>query len=400
MTHAAEVVYLDHAASTPLDPAVREAMLRVMTELPGNPSSVAHEPGRRAAAAVEQAREQVAAVIGSRPDELIWTSGATEANNLAIEGAARAWSRRTGRPGHMISVCTEHRAVLDPLRSLEARGWQITRLPVDSAGLISTDSLLAALGPDTALVSVMQVNNETGVIQDVAGVARALRQAEHGALLHVDAAQAAGRLPIDVRALDVDLLSLSGHKLYGPQGVGALFRRRQPLAPLAPLLTGGGQEGGLRAGTLATHQIVGFGVAVARAEARRADHWAELSAPMTALIDRLLTLPEVYLNGAQAPRVPHIASFSVGGVHPEALLAAVCGGDEPLAVSAGSACASAQGGSSHTLRAMGRTPALAAAALRVSPGRQTTVAMLERAADKMVGEIQRLRALAPARQAV
>lgn len=390
---AEALIYLDNAASTPIDPAVLDVMLQVASGLPANPASVRHPAGRAAAACVEQARERVAASIGAGADEILWTSGATESNNLAIHGAARAWQQRHGKPGHLLTVCTEHRAVLDPVKALEAEGWRVTRLPVASNGLIDPDAVSGAITDDTSLVSVMQVNNETGVIQDIAAIAQRVRSS--AALLHVDAAQSVGKLVIDVQKLEADLVSVSAHKLHGPKGVGALYRRRRPLAPILPLQQGGGQEQGLRAGTVATAQVAGMGKACELAVQALEDEQVRIARLRDRLWRQISSLPGVHLNGEAAPRVAGILNMSVEGVHPEALLAAVCGGEQALAVSAGSACASAMGGSSYVLRAMGLTPALAAAALRISLGRFSSEEDISCAASKIRREIERLRALSP-----
>lgn len=380
------IVYLDHAATTPIDPRVRAAMDESLAAPPGNPSS-GHPGGRAARERIEAARAEVAALIGAPPASILFTSGATEADNLAILGAARANAAR-GR--HLVSLRTEHRAVLDPLGRLVREGFRVTLLTPGADGLVDPGVLERTLEPGTTLVSVMLVNNEIGVVQDLAAIAAACRRA--GALLHVDAAQAAGRVPFDVASLDADLVSLAAHKVHGPVGVGALYVRRTPRPVLEPLAYGGGQEGGLRPGTLAAHQIVGMGRAYALARAALGEEPARLAALRDRLWEALAPLPDVYLNGHPQARAPHILSVSFGGVDGEALRCEL----PELAVSSGSACATGHGEPSYVLRALGRDDALAQATLRFSVGRQTTVADVDFAAGRVRRALERLRALAPA----
>ena len=379
-------IYLDHAATTPIDPRVRAAMDECLAAPPGNPSA-AHAAGRAAAARVAVARAQVAQLVGASPAAIVFTSGATEADNLAILGAARGNAAR-GR--HVVSVRTEHRAVLEACARLEREGFRVTLLTPGRDGLVEPAAVAAALAPDTTLVSVMLVNNEIGVLQDVAAIAAACRGRE--VLLHVDAAQAAGRVPLDVVALDADLVSLSAHKIHGPAGVGALYVRRAPRPALVPLQFGGGQEGGLRPGTLAVHQIAGMGLAFELAGRELASEGARLAALCGRLREGLVPLGGVLLNGHPARRAPHILNLSFERVDGESLLYALGG----LTVASGSACASALPEPSYVLRALGRDAALAEASLRFSVGRTTTAAEIETAIETVRAAVTRLRALAPA----
>ena len=342
----APFIYLDYAATTPVDPRVRAAMDACLAGPPGNASST-HAAGRAARERVEVARAEVAALIGAPAEAIVFTSGATEADNLAILGAARGNAAR-GR--HLVSLRTEHRAVLDPLARLEREGFRVTLLTPGRDGLVDPEAVGRALGAGTTLVSVMLVNNETGVVQDVPAIAAECRR--HGALLHVDAAQAAGRVPLDVGALDADLVSLAAHKVHGPVGIGALYVRREPRPTLAPLAFGGGQEGGLRPGTLPVHQIVGMGTAYALARAALAEEPARLAALRDRLWAALGELPGVLLNGHPLRRAPHILNVSVEGVDGESLLYAL----GSLAVSAGSACGAGHGEPSYVLRLRALAP--------------------------------------------
>jgi cysteine desulfurase len=381
-------IYLDYAATTPIDPRVAEAMIECLRpDGPhGNPSSAGHEFGRRARAAVERARAQVAAAIGARPECIIWTSGATESDNLAVMGAARF---RTDRGRHLVSARTEHKAVLDALRQLEHEGFEVTYLKPDTDGLVHPAQVLEALRPDTQLVSLMHVNNETGVIQEVGAVGAMCR--ERGIVFHVDAAQSAGKVPIDVEALRVDLLSLTAHKVYGPKGVGALYVRRNPPVGLRPLMHGGGQEFGLRSGTLATHQIVGMGIAFELARAERESDAARIGRLRDRLWQGISELGDVELNGHRERRVSSVLNVSFHGVEGESLQFAL----RELAVSAGAACSSASEESSYVLRALGRSDQLAQSSLRFSLGRFTQDAEIETAIAAVRREVQRLRALSP-----
>jgi cysteine desulfurase len=382
------VIYLDYAATTPLDPAVYEAMLPFLRPggIHGNPASD-HLAGKQARDAVENARLEVAALVGAQFAEIVWTSGATESNNLAIKGAVEFYADR-GR--HIVTSMTEHKAVLDTCRYLETRGARVTYLKPGADGRVAPEQVLAALTPETVLVSLMWVNNETGVIHDIERLAPQLR--ERGVLFHVDAAQAAGKIALDLRAVPVDLLSLSAHKIYGPKGMGALFVRKKPRARLAPQMHGGGHEQGMRSGTLPTHQIVGMGAAFRIAGERLAEEGATLAVLRERLWHRIRELPQVFLNGEGAPRVPGILNVSFGGVDGESLRAAL----PELAGSSGSACSAATGESSYVLRALGRDDDLAGASLRFSLGRFTTEAEVDAAADQVVAQVRRLRALAPA----
>lgn len=386
-----KTIYLDNAASAPLDPAVYEAM-RPYLEGAANPASD-HGPGRAAAHAVEAARERVAALIGAAPDELVWTSGATEANNLAIAGAA-AFARR---PGRIVTAATEHKAVLDPVRRLGEAGWRVTELGVDARGRLDPGELAAVLGDDpagdTVLVSVMHVNNETGVIQDLAAIGERVRMA--GATFHVDAAQSLGKLPLDADAIGADLISLSAHKLHGPQGAGALYVRRRPRARIAPVLHGGGHEQGLRPGTVPVHQVVGMGAACAIAGERMNEEQIGIARRRDRLWRRLSELPGVRRHGDPEHCAAGILNVGFERVHGEALLAGLTLGEPVLAVSSGAACSDVRAGSSHVLRAMGVPPELAAASVRFSLGRFTGDDEIERAADRTIAEVTRLRDLAP-----
>ena len=380
-------IYLDYAATTPVDARVA-AEMRECLGAEGdfaNPASVTHEAGRRAQARIERARAAVAALIGALPAEIIFTSGATESNNLAIFGVARANSDR-GR--HIVTSRIEHRAVLDPCRQLEKEGFEATYLQPDRLGRIAAQELAAVLRDDTVLVSLMHVNNEIGVVQDIAAVAELC--AARDIPLHSDAAQSVGKLRLDMRAMPISFLSFTAHKIYGPKGVGALFVRSGSRARLAPLIFGGGQERGLRAGTLATHQIVGFAAAcnLAREEAGEA---ARVSILRDRLWAKLVTLGGVHLNGQGATRAAEILSVSFEGVEGESLVT----GLTELAVATGSACSSASAEPSYVLRALGRNSALAQSTLRLSLGRDTTDADIDRAAAALSREVCRLRAASP-----
>jgi cysteine desulfurase len=381
-------VYLDNAATTAVDPRVVEAMLGCLGEggAFANPAAVAHEHGRRAHRRIEQARAEVAALVGADPAQIVWTSGATEADNLAVLGAARFY-RAKGR--HLVTSRTEHPAVLEPCRQLEREGFDVTYLKPVADGIVEPWQVEAALRPDTILVSLMHVNNEIGVVQDVGSVGRLCR--ERGILFHVDAAQSAGKLTIHVERDCIDLLALTAHKLHGPKGVGALCVRREPRLGLVPLLHGGGQERGLRPGTLATHQVVGMGAACRIA----ADERVEESARITALRERLWQglsgLPGLMLNGHPARRAPGILSVTIDGVEGESLLYAL----PELAVASGSACATTSAEPSYVLRALGRSDRLAQSSLRLSLGRYTTGTDVDLAARSIHRAVERLRAVAP-----
>ena len=372
-------VYLDNQATTPCDPRVLAAMLPWFTGNFANPHSVEHAMGRAAEAAVEQARAQVAALIGADHREIVFTSGATEANNLAIKGAARHAASLGDPRRRVVTLATEHKCVLQSAADLAAEGFEPVVLPVGADGLLDPALLVRALEVPTLLVSVMAVNNETGVIQDIAALAALARA--RGALFHTDAAQAAGRVPLDVVAMGVDLLSLSAHKVYGPKGVGALYVRRRPRVRLTPLFSGGGQERGLRSGTLAPPLLVGFGLACAIAAAEMAADEARIAGLREALLGRLLAaLPGLAVNGSVARRI----GANLNLTFPHATAAAIMARCPSLCLSTGSACSSAEIEPSYVLRAMGLTPAAAARTLRVGIGRFTSAADMDAAADALI----------------
>ncbi len=381
-------IYLDYAATTPVDPRVAALMGQYLTPdgVFGNPGSRGHVYGQTAADAVEQARVQVAALINADPREIVWTSGATESDNLALKGAARANARK-GR--HIVTCKSEHKAVLDVCHSLQQEGFRVSYLDPRPDGLINPDEVADALSDDTVLVSLMHVNNEIGVIQDLAAIGALTR--ERGILLHVDAAQSAGKTPIDVEAMNIDLLSICAHKGYGPKGIGALYVRRRPRVRLEPLLHGGGQERGLRAGTLATHQIVGMGEAFRLAGEALESESRCLRALRERLLAHLSELPAVTLNGHPERCVPGILNLGFAGLDAEALLL----GLDDLALSSGSACSSATQEVSHVLRAIGLDALTAAGSVRISFGRFTTEAEVDHAAARIRGEVERLRELSP-----
>jgi len=390
-------VYLDHAATTPVDARVALAMAEVLRSETayGNPASTSHDYGDVAAALVESARGQVAAAVGAGAAEVIWTSGATEANNLAIFGVSRYYRDR-GR--HIVTVRTEHKAVLDPCRELERRGWEVSYLVPDQEGLLDPEQVAAALRPDTVLVSLMHVNNEIGVVQNIAAVA-AICARHGGAWLHVDAAQSVGKCPIDFASLGADLMSLSAHKVYGPKGVGALLVSRRGDAggrgrvQLAALQFGGGQERSLRAGTLATHQIVGMGLAFELAMTLSSVETARVAQLQQRLWRGLAALGGVLRNGSATRSVPHLLNVSFAGVEGESLLAAI----RPyVAVSTGSACTSALAEPSYVLRALGRSERLSESSLRFGLGRTTTEGDIDTAVAVLTREVGRLRHIAGA----
>ncbi|MEK8033400.1 IscS subfamily cysteine desulfurase [Ideonella sp. DXS29W] len=382
----ARPIYLDYAATTPVDPRVVHAMVPYLYEQFGNPASRSHAYGWAAEEAVEIAREHVAALIGADAREIVWTSGATESNNLAIKGAARF---RAGKGKHLITVKTEHKAVLDTMRELEREGFKVSYLDVQPNGLLDLDLLAAEIRPDTILVSVMYVNNEIGVIQDIPAIAALCRS--RGVLCHVDGAQATGKVAIDLDTLPVDLMSLSAHKTYGPKGIGALYVRRKPRVRIEAQMHGGGHERGMRSGTLPTHQIVGMGEAYRLAR--------ELigieSERMRALRDRLLaglqSIPEIQVNGDLERRVPHNLNVSFTFVEGESLLMGMKG----IAVSSGSACTSASLEPSYVLRALGLPDEVAHSSIRFSVGRFTTEAEIDVAIERVRDTVHRLRELSP-----
>jgi cysteine desulfurase len=387
-------VYLDYAATTPVDPRVAAVMAQCLTSEGefGNPASASHAYGDAARDRVETARAQVAASVGATGPEVVWTSGATEANNLAIFGVAQYY-REYGR--HIVTARTEHKAVLDPCRELERRGWRVSYLAPDSGGVIHPDQVAAALQADTVLVSIMHVNNEIGVIQDISSIA-AICAKHGGARLHVDAAQSVGKCAVDFADLGVDLMSLSAHKAYGPKGVGALLvsrRGRDARVQLAPLQFGGGQELGLRAGTVATHQVVGMGLALELAAAARESESERIALLRERLWQGLASLGGTLRNGDALHSVPHLLNVSFEGVEGESLLTAV---RRHIAVSTGSACTSALQEPSYVLRALGRSDILSESSLRFGLGRFTTPRDIETAVSVLAGAVSRLRRLSGA----
>jgi cysteine desulfurase len=378
-------IYFDYMATTPVDPRVVELMIQYLgpTGCFGNPASLTHSYGHMAAVAVEQARAQVAMSIGATEDDIVFTSGATEANNLAILGAARFYQRK-GK--HVITMSTEHKAVLDSVHQLEREGFDVTYLEPQCDGLLNLSSLMAALREDTVLVSIMHVNNEIGVMQDIGAIGELLRG--KGIVFHVDAAQSAGKLAIDLSKLSVDLMSFSAHKNYGPKGVGALYVRHKPRIRLQPQSFGGGHEGGLRSGTLPTHQIVGMGLAFELAEATRVDEQARILYLRQRLWDGISQLPGIQLNGSVTQRLAGNLNFSFSGIDGEALLPALSG----LAASTTSACASASSQPSYVLRALGVSNDLAKSSMRMSIGRFTTAEEVEEAIHIICRQIPILRA--------
>jgi cysteine desulfurase len=380
-------IYLDRHATTPVDPQVLAAMLPYFTEHFGNPTSTTHQYGWAAEAAVTSARETIATAIGASAAEIVFTSGATEANNLALKGVAEAYF---AKGQHLITLQTEHNAVLDPCRYLESLGFKVTYLPVDADGLIDLQQLEAAIRSDTVLVSVMAANNEIGVLQPLAQIGKICRDRE--VLFHTDAAQAIGQIPLDVDLLNIDLMSLTAHKIYGPKGIGALYvRRRNPRVRLSPQLHGGGHERDMRSGTLYPPQIVGFAKAVELALAERESEALRLTALRDRLWAQLCPLDGIYLNGHPTQRLPGNLNISVAGVDGNALLL----GLRPIAaLSSGAACSSAKIAPSHVLQAIGRSDALAYAALRFGIGHNNTAAQIDRIAAATINTIQSLRKLA------
>jgi cysteine desulfurase len=382
-------IYLDNQASTRVDPRVLEAMLPYFTEQFGNPHSTSHPYGRIAAEAIEQARGEIAAVIRADPREIIFTSGATESNNLAIKGAAhfaRAHPQGGQRRDHVITLQTEHKCVLESCKSLAEEGFEVTYLPVEPNGLVSLSSLAEALSERTLLVSVMAAHNEIGVIQPLAEIAALCRS--RGVLFHTDAAQAVGKIPLDVETMGIDLLSISSHKVYGPKGVGALYVRRRPRVRLTPLIDGGGQERGVRSGTLPTPLCVGLGRAVAIAGAEMAEEAERLLQLRRRLLQSLeRRLPELRLNGDVERRLPGSVNLSFPGISAQQLIEAT----PSIAISTGSACTSAVVEPSYVLRALGLPDALANSAIRIGLGRFTTAAEVDFAADVLTDAVNRLK---------
>ncbi len=379
-------IYLDYGATTPCDPRVVDAMIPWLREHFGNPASRSHAWGWEAEEVVEKSRAQVASLINADPREIVWTSGATESNNLALKGAAHFYSAR-GK--HIITVKTEHKAVLDTTRELERQGFEVTYLDVQENGLLDLDRFKDALRPDTILVSVMLVNNEIGVIQDIPAIGQMCR--ERGIIFHVDGAQATGKVTIDMTTLPVDLLSLASHKTYGPKGIGALYVRRKPRVRLEAQMHGGGHERGMRSGTLPTHQCVGMGTAFEIAKAEMGTESERIRMLQKRLLDGISTMEQVFINGDLEHRVPHNLNASFNYVEGESLLMGVKG----LALSSGSACTSASLEPSYVLRALGRSDELAHSSLRMTIGRFTTTEEIDYAVSTLHDRVAKLRDLSP-----
>ena len=379
-------IYLDYSATTPVDPRVAAKMIPYLTEHFGNPASRSHAYGWEAEKAVDEAREQVAALVGADPKEIIWTSGATESNNLAIKGAAHFYA---GKGKHLITMKTEHKAVLDTCRELERHGFEVTYLDPEPNGLLSLERFKQALRPDTIVVSVMSVNNEIGVVQPIAEIGEICR--DKGIIFHVDSAQATGKITIDLAALKVDLMSFSAHKTYGPKGIGALYVRRKPRVRLEAQMHGGGHERGLRSGTLPTHQIVGMGEAFRIARAEMAIENDRIRYLRDKLLKGFANMEEVYVNGDLEQRVPHNLNISFNFVEGESLIMAI----KEVAVSSGSACTSASLEPSYVLRALGRNDELAHSSIRFTLGRFTTEEEVDFTIDLLHKKIGKLRELSP-----
>ena len=379
-------VYLDYAATTPVDQRVAEKMIPYLTETFGNPASSSHAFGWTAEEAVEKARADIAALINADAKEIVFTSGATESDNLAIKGAANFYKTK-GK--HLITVKTEHKAVLDTMRELERQGFEVTYLGVQENGLIDLEELKAAIRPDTILISVMWVNNEIGVVQDIPAIGEICR--ERKIIFHVDAAQACGKVPVDVEAAKIDLLSMSGHKVYGPKGIGALYVRRKPRVRLEAQMHGGGHERGFRSGTLPTHQIVGMGEAFRIAKEELEQDMAHYRKLRDIFLKGIEGIEEVYINGDLEHRAPNNLNVSFNFVEGESLIMAV----KELAVSSGSACTSASLEPSYVLRALGRNDELAHSSLRITFGRMTTEEEVQFAAELIKSKIGKLRELSP-----
>jgi cysteine desulfurase len=379
-------IYLDYSATTPVDPRVAEKMIPYLTEHFGNPASRSHAFGWTAEHAVEQAREQVAALIGADAKEIVWTSGATEGNNLAIKGAANFYKTK-GK--HLLTQKTEHKAVLDTFRELERQGFEATYLEVEPNGIIDLKKFQAAIRPDTILASIMMVNNEIGVIQPVWEIAEICRG--KGIIFHCDAVQGAGRVEIDLKKFKADLLTITAHKMYGPKGIGALYIRRKPRVRIEPQIHGGGHERGFRSGTLPTHQIVGFGEAARLAKLEMAADNKRIGALRDRLLKAVEDIEEVYVNGDLERRIPHNLNVSFNYVEGESLIMAV----KDIAVSSGSACTSASLEPSYVLRALGRSDELAHSSVRLTLGRFTTEEEIDFAADLLRRKVAKLRDLSP-----
>ncbi|HEY1325947.1 MAG TPA: IscS subfamily cysteine desulfurase [Casimicrobiaceae bacterium] len=379
-------IYLDYSATTPVDPRVAEKMIPYLTERFGNPASRSHAFGWETEKAVEEAREHVAALVHCDPKELVWTSGATESINLALKGAAHFYKDR-GK--HLVTVKTEHKATLDTMRELEREGYEVTYLDVEPNGLVDFAKFEAALRPDTILASVMYVNNEIGVIQDIPAMGELARS--RGIVFHVDSAQATGKIPVDISKLKVDLMSFSAHKTYGPKGVGALYVRRKPRVRIEAQMHGGGHERGMRSGTLPTHQIVGMGEAFRLARLEMATDNERIRMLRDKLLAGLMQIEEVYVNGDMERRVPHNLNVSFNYVEGESLIMAI----KDVAVSSGSACTSASLEPSYVLRALGRSDELAHSSIRFTVGRFTTEAEVDYVIQLVQGKIAKLRELSP-----
>ena len=379
-------IYLDYGATTPCDPRVVDAMIPWLREHFGNAASRSHAWGWEAEEAIEKARQQVADLIGADPREIVWTSGATESDNLALKGAAHFYQ---GKGKHLVTVKTEHKAVLDTMRELERQGFEVTYLDVKENGLLDLDVFKAALRPDTILVSVMAVNNETGVIQDLNTIGSICR--EKGIIFHVDAAQATGKMPLDMATMPIDLMSLASHKTYGPKGIGALYVRRKPRVRLEAQMHGGGHERGMRSGTLPTHQIVGMGEAYRLAKEEMHKDYEHAKRLQQRLLNGLKDMEQVFVNGDLEHRVPHNLNISFNYVEGESLIMAIKG----LAVSSGSACTSASLEPSYVLRALGRSDELAHSSLRMTIGRFTTEEEIDYAITSIRKSVEKLRDLSP-----
>ena len=379
-------IYLDYGATTPCDSRVVDAMIPWLREHFGNPASRSHAWGWEAEEAVEQARKNVADLVGADPREIVWTSGATESNNLAIKGAAHFYKSK-GK--HLITVKTEHKAVLDTMRELERQGFEVTYLDVQEDGLLDLNLLKDAIRPDTSLISVMHVNNEIGVIQDIVTIGNMCR--EKGIVFHVDAAQSTGKVDINLDQLPVDLMSLASHKTYGPKGIGALFVRRKPRIRLESQMHGGGHERGMRSGTLPTHQCVGMGEAFRLAKLEMAQDMAKAQQLQQRLLTGLQDIEQVFVNGSLSQRVPHNLNISFNYVEGESLIMGIKG----LAVSSGSACTSASLEPSYVLRALGRSDELAHSSLRMTIGRFSTEEEIDYAITTIRHNVNKLRELSP-----
>ncbi len=379
-------IYLDYSATTPVDPRVAQKMIPYLTENFGNPASRSHAFGWKAEEGVEEARGHVAALIGADPKEIVWTSGATEGNNLAIKGAANFYKTK-GK--HLVTQKTEHKATLDTMRELERQGFECTYLDVEPNGIVDLKKLEAALRPDTILVSIMMVNNEIGVIQPIAEIGELCRA--RGIIFHCDAVQAAGKLPIDLGTLKVDLLTITAHKMYGPKGIGALYVRRKPRVRIEPQIHGGGHERGFRSGTLATHQIVGFGEAARLAKLEMAADNERIRLLRDRLWKGVASMEEVVVNGDMERRIPGNLNVSFNYVEGESLIMAI----KDIAVSSGSACTSASLEPSYVLRALGRSDELAHSSIRFTLGKFTTEEEVDYAVNLVKAKVAKLRELSP-----